>query len=56
MIDLISAVIGTLETVEVHGKTNLDALLGCIQALERIVAQLEAPPEAGETEEVSNDG
>lgn len=53
MIDLLKAVIHTLNTVSVHGKEDLDSMLGCIQALERLVTQLENPPE---TEEVSNDG
>lgn len=40
------AVRATLERIEVHGSGNLDLLLGCIQALDRLLA---------ETEEV-NDG
>lgn len=34
-----------LERIEVHGSGNLDLLLGCIQALDRLLA---------ETEEVSD--
>lgn len=40
------AVRATLDRVEVYGSGNLDRLLGCIQALDRLLA---------ETEEV-NDG
>ena len=42
----ILAVRQALERIEVHGSGNLDLLLGCIQALDRLLA---------ETEEV-NDG
>lgn len=33
-------VIATLCNIEVHGKNNLDMLLGCIMALEQIDAQM----------------
>lgn len=33
---MIQAIIDTLNKIEVHGKDNLDRLLGCIQALEEI--------------------
>lgn len=33
-------VIATLGNIEVHGKNNLDMLLGCIMALEQIDAQM----------------
>lgn len=39
--DTIQAVITTLNKIEVHGKNNLDMLLGCIMALEQIYAQME---------------
>ena len=34
-------VIATLGSIEVHGKNNLDMLLGCLMALEQIDAQME---------------
>ena len=34
-------VISTLCNIEVHGKNNLDMLLGCIMALEQIESQME---------------
>lgn len=36
MEELIRKVIATLDTVEVKGKANLDKMLGCMQALEKI--------------------
>lgn len=33
---MLDALIQTLNRIEVHGKDNLDMLLGCIQALETI--------------------
>lgn len=30
-----------LERIEVHGSGNLDLLLGCIQALDRVLAETE---------------
>lgn len=38
---LIKAVIATLNGIEVKGKKNLDALLGCINALESVAQVLE---------------
>lgn len=35
------AVRETLDQVEVHGSRNLDMLLGCIQALDRLLAETE---------------
>ena len=34
---IIKAVISTLDSIEVKGRDNLDALLGCINALESFV-------------------
>lgn len=39
-----------LERIEVHGSENLDLLLGCIQALDRLLAT------ATEEAEVTEDG
>ena len=36
--DTIAAVIKTLNQIEVKGKNNMDQLLGCIIALERVLA------------------
>ena len=35
------AVRATLDRIEVHGSGNLDLLLGCIQALDRLLAETE---------------
>lgn len=40
--DLIKAVITTLESVEVKGAENWDKMLGCVNALKSYVAQAEA--------------
>ena len=37
----IQAVRPALDGVEVHGSGNLDLLLGCIQALDRLLAETE---------------
>lgn len=37
--DVIQIVINTLDSVEVRGKDNMSKLLGCIQALEKIIEQ-----------------
>lgn len=36
----LTQVISTLNNIEVHGKNNLDMLLGCIMMLEQIDAQI----------------
>jgi len=36
MEELIRKVLATLNTVEVKGKANMDKMLGCMQALEKI--------------------
>lgn len=45
IVETIKAVINTLEQVTVSGKMNMDRLLGSIIALERCVAQAQAPKE-----------
>ncbi len=40
--DLIKAVISTLESVEVKGAENWDKMLGCVNALKSYAAQAEA--------------
>jgi len=50
--DTIKAIISTLNNIEVHGKNNLDMLLGCIMALEQMESQMEQEEKAkpkGET-------
>lgn len=37
----IARIIYTINQVDVRGKDNMDKLLGCIQALERLAAQLD---------------
>lgn len=37
--EIIKAVIATLESIEVHGSENLSRLLGCINALTEIINQ-----------------
>lgn len=39
------AVASTLNTITVQGRENLDRLLGCIQMLERMVADMDAAEE-----------
>lgn len=50
----IERIISTLNNIEVHGKNNLDMLLGCIMALEQTDAQMKQ--EAKKTEEEKADG
>lgn len=33
----------TLGRIEVHGRDNLARLLGCMQELEKLIAQVDAP-------------
>ena len=41
MIESINIVLSTLNRIEVHGKSNLDMLLGCIMTLEQCKKELE---------------
>ena len=36
--DLLQTIVLTLEDIEVHGSENMSKLLGCIQALNQIIA------------------
>jgi hypothetical protein len=47
-------VIATLCSIEVHGKNNLDMLLGCIMALEQIESQMEQEEKAKSKEETAD--
>lgn len=40
MEELIRKVLATLDTIEVRGKANMDRMLGCMQALEKIADAL----------------
>lgn len=40
-VDIIKAVLATLDTIPVKGKENLDAMLGCMNALTSIVKNSE---------------
>lgn len=47
-------VINTLNRIEVHGKNNLDMLLGCIMALEQIKSQIEQDAKEKTKEETAD--
>jgi len=51
----LTQVISTLNNIEVHGKNNLDMLLGCIMALEQIESQI-AQDAKEKTKEETADG
>lgn len=53
--DLIKAVISTLESVEVKGAENWDKMLGCVNALKSYVAQAETE-KAAQTTAAQRDG
>ena len=44
---IIQSLIATLGKIEVRGKDNLDMLLGCIQTLEKLLANLEEQEKEG---------
>lgn len=44
-ITILKLTISTLNTVHVSGKTDIEAMLGCINALESVVKIMELPPE-----------
>lgn len=45
MKDTLIAIIRTLNGISVCGSENLNRLLGCIQTLERVVAEMSKPEE-----------
>lgn len=51
--NIIAAVVKTLGSISVSGKDNMSKLLGCIQALETMLAQ---PPEASTDKEEQHGG
>lgn len=38
----IRSIIYTLDKIEVHGRQNIDSMLGCMQALDRLLQQVVA--------------
>lgn len=48
--DILKAVVSTLECIEVHGSENMSKLLGCINALTEIINQ----PKDEDGEEVNH--
>ncbi len=53
-VTIIKLVLNTLEDIEIKGKKNIDAMLGCMNALENFVQMAEA--ENKKEDEVVNDG
>lgn len=51
---IIKLVLNTLEDIEIKGKQNIDAMLGCMNALESFIQQVES--ENKEEGEVVNNG
>lgn len=47
-VQMIEAVINTLNTIEVKGVKNLDAMLGCIQTLEQVHAAMTKEDQGGD--------
>lgn len=54
-VTIIKLVLNTLEDIEIKGKKNIDAMLGCMNALESFVKTAEAE-ENKMKDEVVNDG
>lgn len=50
---IIKLVLNTLEDIEIKGKHNIDAMLGCMNALESFIRQVESA-KAKESEVVNN--
>lgn len=50
---IIKLVLNTLEDIEIKGKHNIDAMLGCMNALESFIQKAEAE-KAKESEVVNN--
>ena len=56
-ITIIKIVLNTLDDIEVRGKQNLDAMLGCMNALEGFVYEAESlQNKEAENKEVKNGG
>ena len=50
MIDFLTTLLNSLNSIEVKGKDNLDTLLACIAATEHMINTLNKPTEDGETD------
>ena len=55
MEDFFESLISTLNDIEVKGKANLDALLGCILAAEHELAKIQAENATGEEGEMNGE-
>lgn len=53
MKELLDTLIFSLNQVEVHGKKNLDIMLGCIETLEKLRGMVKTTTETIEAEEVT---
>lgn len=57
MKEFLYTLLRSLDAIEVKGKSNMDILLGCMNAVEHEIAKIEAEESAGEeTEAVTEDG
>ena len=54
-VTIIKLVLNTLDCIEIKGKTNIDAMLGCMNALEGFIQKVEAEKKK-ENEVVDNGG
>ncbi len=55
MKELLDTLIYSLNQVDVHGKKNLDIMLGCIQTLEQLKGMVKTKTEVIKPEEGAND-
>lgn len=53
---IIKLVLNTLEDIEIKGKKNIDAMLGCMNALENFVQLAEAENKNEKESELVNNG
>lgn len=60
MKEFLNTLLNSLNALEIHGKTNLEIVVGCIYAVEAKIAEIEAdeqiPGPIIHEEEVSEDG
>ena len=55
-VTIIKLVLNTLEDIEIKGKKNIDAMLGCMNALENFVKLAEAENNNKKESELVNNG
>lgn len=55
MKEFLETLIATLNSIEVKGKDNLDAVLGCIMAAEHQLAKIQAEISTGEGGELNGE-